>query len=160
MGVSQRADILITLVMHCFGSIVNSMAYVHAPRIVTFTTVNEILNCWTSFNNEDWQPWFRWKAETNGDKSLECNYSCMALRKWGFDSGQHWFRWWLVAYSARSHYINQFWAGIETMLISCSGSSPYYPAFMSQQGPIGSEWTRCWFLANPEYLQFWKFPGL
>ena len=23
--------------------------------------------------------------------------------------GQHWFRWWLVAYSAPSHYLNQCW---------------------------------------------------
>ena len=25
------------------------------------------------------------------------------------ESGQHWFRWWLVAYSAPSHYLNQCW---------------------------------------------------
>ena len=25
------------------------------------------------------------------------------------ESGQHWFRWWLVAYSAPSHYLNQRW---------------------------------------------------
>ena len=25
------------------------------------------------------------------------------------ESGQHWFRWWLVAYSAPSHYLNQYW---------------------------------------------------
>ena len=25
------------------------------------------------------------------------------------DSSQHWFRWWLVAYSAPSHYLNQCW---------------------------------------------------
>ena len=24
-------------------------------------------------------------------------------------SGQHWFRWWLGAYSATSHYLNQYW---------------------------------------------------
>ena len=25
------------------------------------------------------------------------------------EPGQHWFRWWLVAYSAPSHYLNQCW---------------------------------------------------
>ena len=25
------------------------------------------------------------------------------------ESGQHWFRWWLVTYSAPSHYLNQWW---------------------------------------------------
>ena len=25
------------------------------------------------------------------------------------ESGQHWFRWWFVIYSAQSHYRNQFW---------------------------------------------------
>ena len=25
------------------------------------------------------------------------------------ESGQYWFRWWLVAYSAPSHYLNQCW---------------------------------------------------
>ena len=26
------------------------------------------------------------------------------------ESGQHWFRWWLVTCSAPSHYLNQYWA--------------------------------------------------
>ena len=25
------------------------------------------------------------------------------------ETGQHWFRWWLAAYSAPSHYLNQYW---------------------------------------------------
>ena len=26
------------------------------------------------------------------------------------ESGQHWFRWWLLAYSVPSHYLNQCWS--------------------------------------------------
>ena len=30
--------------------------------------------------------------------------------------GQHWFRWWLVAWSAPSHYLNQCWVTVDWVL--------------------------------------------
>ena len=44
------------------------------------------------------------------------NLSCAHLTHWGgvthicvVELGHHWFRWWLVACSASSHYLNQCW---------------------------------------------------
>ena len=33
----------------------------------------------------------------------------LMLHIWVSESGQHWFKWWLVAYSAPSYYLNQCW---------------------------------------------------
>ena len=32
--------------------------------------------------------------------------------------GQHWFRWWLVAYSVPSHYLNQCWIGLDWICLT------------------------------------------
>ena len=34
------------------------------------------------------------------------------------ESGQHWFRWWLVPYSAPSHYLNQCWVIVNWTIVN------------------------------------------
>ena len=54
--------------------------------------------------------------------TTNCIFVLMILIHYGLvmpygkiDLGQHWFRWWLVAYSAPSHYINQCW-----VIVNCT----------------------------------------
>ena len=75
------------------------------------------------------------------------------------ESGQHWFRYWLVAYSAPSHYVNHFWFIVNWILSNKlqwhisqnTKCSIHKNAFEKVVGEMngGGESTRC-------FLCYWR----
>ena len=46
---------------------------------------------------------------SGGGVSAGSTHLPLGLHIFMSESGQHWFRWWLVAYSSPSHYLNDHW---------------------------------------------------
>ena len=82
---------------------------------------------------------------------------------------QHWFRWWLGAVQATSHYLNQCWHKLPThicvsrpqwVLSLCRNPlNSSYPSASYMRGELGQCWFRWWLIAcsAPSYYpnQYW-----